>query len=132
MIEGTQKAALERQLPGDRELNQSRERIVTVSSRQPSTFRQSSPGQEQHTSVVTEFRNKRNADEEAEARLSPDDLQLLAEQVERLKQHLDELPEVDATRVIQIYNRIQAGSYQVDADRLAEKLTAMESALDKP
>lgn len=82
--------------------------------------------------MVTEFRNKRNADEEVEARLSPDDLQLLAEQVERLKQHLDELPEVDATRVIQIYNRIQAGSYQVDADRLAEKLTAMESALDKP
>lgn len=132
MIEGTQKIALEHQLPGAGELNQSRDRIVTVSSRKPSTFRQPSPGQEQHSSVVTEFRNKRNSKEEAEARLSPDDLQLLAEQVERLKQHLDELPEVDATRVIQIYNRIQSGSYQVDADCLAEKLSAMESALDKP
>jgi negative regulator of flagellin synthesis FlgM len=132
MIEGTQKIAWELRLRLAINLDQSRDRIVTVSSRNPGTFRQTSPGQEQHTSVVTEFRNKRNSQAEAEARLSPDDLQLLAEQVERLKQHLDELPEVDATRVIQIYNRIQAGSYQVDADRLAEKLTAMESALDKP
>lgn len=60
------------------------------------------------------------------------DLQLLATQLERLKQHLEDLPEVDATRVIQIYNRLQAGDYQVDANRLAEKLTALESALDKP
>ena len=132
MIEGTQKIAWELRLRLAINLDQSRDRIVTVSSRNPGTFRQTSPGQEQHTSVVTEFRNKRNSKAEAEARLSPDDLQLLAEQVERLKQHLDELPEVDATRVIQIYNRIQAGSYQVDADRLAEKLSAMESALDKP
>ena len=59
------------------------------------------------------------------------DLQLLAAQLERLKQHLDELPEVDATRIIQLHNRIQAGHYQVNPDRLAEKLMELESSLDK-
>lgn len=67
---------------------------------------------------------------ESEIPQSDADLKHLAEQLERLKQHLDELPEVDATRVIQIHNRIQAGDYQVDASRLAEKLSALESSLD--
>ncbi|MDA1372047.1 MAG: flagellar biosynthesis anti-sigma factor FlgM [Proteobacteria bacterium] len=50
-------------------------------------------------------------------------------------QHIEEvisqLPDIDAARVVQLYNRIMADEYPIDAERIAEKLLALESALDR-
>ncbi len=87
----------------------------------------SSSGKDSDEKVVTSLHARRETASSADA-----DLELLAQQLERLKQHLDELPEVDATRVIQIHNRLQAGDYQVDASSVAEKLMALEASLQDP
>ena len=80
--------------------------------------------------VVTRMQDRRRTLSKSDKPNLEADLELLTEQLERLKQHLDELPEVDATRVIQIYNRVQAGDYKVDASKVAAKLMALESSLD--
>ena len=39
------------------------------------------------------------------------------------------LPEIDTAKVVDIHNRIMAGEYEIDADRLAGKLKDLESSL---
>lgn len=121
--------------PGNSTLEAGTDRTFTVSTKstkRPKSSPSAKPAAQQDDPVVASFRDKREVEGDLAPQTSEADLQLLATQLERLKQHLEDLPEVDATRVIQIYNRLQAGDYQVDANRLAEKLTALESALDKP
>lgn len=51
--------------------------------------------------------------------------------LKRLRESIDQLPEINATRVVQLHQRIMAGEYQVDTDRVAEKLLNLESLLIK-
>lgn len=108
------------------------DRIKTVKEKTPLPTRFSAPSRAEDGGVVTRLPGRQKTVSDSNEPLSEADLQLLTEQLERLKQHLDELPEVDATRVIQIHNRLQSGEYKVDANRVAEKLTALESSLQDP
>jgi len=46
-----------------------------------------------------------------------------------LKETIDQLPDVNATKVVQLHQRIMADEYVVNLDRLTDKLLALESAL---
>ena len=46
-----------------------------------------------------------------------------------LESKINFLPEIDAAKVVDIHNRIMAGEYEIDADRLAGKLKDLESSL---
>ena len=46
-----------------------------------------------------------------------------------LESKINLLPEIDTAKVVDIHNRIMAGEYEIDADRLAGKLKDLESSL---
>lgn len=47
-----------------------------------------------------------------------------------LKATIKELPSVNATKLVSLHRRIVNGDYKLQADRIAEKLIALESSLD--
>ncbi|MFN3164653.1 MAG: flagellar biosynthesis anti-sigma factor FlgM [Pseudohongiellaceae bacterium] len=48
-----------------------------------------------------------------------------------LRETIEQLPELDATRVVRLHHRIVAGDYEIDSNRLAEKLLSLESLLSR-
>lgn len=81
--------------------------------------------------VVTQFSSRRRegAVDPAsfKAVLSPQDDALLGQLCEAVEQ----LPEIDATRVVQMHQRLLDSEYKVDTERLAERLLGLEAALSK-
>ncbi len=60
------------------------------------------------------------------AKLDPQHDALLA----RMREAVEQLPDFDPTRVVQLHQRLLTEDYQVDSARLTERLLALESALD--
>lgn len=50
--------------------------------------------------------------------------------LQSLKDTIDQLPEINASKVISLHNRINANEYEIDVAGLAEKLIAFEERLD--
>ncbi len=50
--------------------------------------------------------------------------------LEELKLAMQQLPDVNASRLVNLHERIEAGEYSIDSDRLAAKLIDLESSLD--
>jgi len=55
-----------------------------------------------------------------------------ATNLQKINQEINELPVVDTQRVEAIRQAIASGNYEVDAQRTAEKMVALESALGVP
>ncbi len=53
-----------------------------------------------------------------------------SETLRELKETIDQLPEINATRVVQLHQRIMAGEYVVDLERLTDKLLALEAQIE--
>ena len=51
--------------------------------------------------------------------------------LDALKEAISHLPEVDATRAMNLFNRIQAGDYEVDPATVADKLLFLERQLQQ-
>lgn len=94
-------------------------------SKQPKTNALNSRGD---SAVITQFPNER-ADEDST--LSAEELDALRKQLEDLEEQLSQLPEVNASKVVDLHNRIESGSYEIDPDRLAEKLAQLESEINR-
>ena len=47
-----------------------------------------------------------------------------------LRAVIDELPTMDATKIVALHRRIVNGDYQIDVQRLSEKMIELESSLD--
>lgn len=78
--------------------------------------------QETVRSVVTSLLRDRQRDkQQAEPAIDLDELRAA----------LDELPTINATKVVSLHRRIFNGDYKVDSDRLAEKLMELEASLDR-
>lgn len=67
------------------------------------------------------------AGQEASSERSSVSLSQQAQQLQGIEERLRELPEVDSERVNQIKQAIADGSYQVDSNRIADKLLSFES-----
>lgn len=50
--------------------------------------------------------------------------------LDELRAAIDELPEMNATKVVSVHRRIVNGDYKIDSERLAGKLIELESSLD--
>lgn len=92
----------------------------TTSAASPSGKHQDSD-QEVLRSVVTQLRaNTTNTPKTIE----PDiDLDIL-------RAAIDELPELNASKLVSLHRRIVNGHYKIDSERLAGKLVELESSLD--
>jgi flagellar biosynthesis anti-sigma factor FlgM len=53
------------------------------------------------------------------------DLELLA----RLREQIEQLPDIDASKIVRLHERIMRGEYQIDSDSIADKLSDFESEL---
>ena len=92
----------------------------------------SSPGkapQSGPATIVTPLSRHRRKERGAadSATVSPGDEMRLAS----LKESIEQLPAIDATRVVRLHHRIIAGDYEIDSGRLAEKLLSLESLLGR-
>ena len=47
-----------------------------------------------------------------------------------LRAAIDELPSMNATKVVDLHRRIGNGEYKIDVQRLAEKMIELESSID--
>ena len=71
--------------------------------------------------VVTQLRaNITNASETAQPDVDLHDLRAA----------IDDLPELNVTKVVALHRRIVNGDYKIDSERLAGKLVKLESSLD--
>ncbi|RDE22382.1 flagellar biosynthesis anti-sigma factor FlgM [Motiliproteus coralliicola] len=52
-----------------------------------------------------------------------------AQNLSKLEESVAQLPDVDETKVAQIKQAIEDGSYSIDAERIAAKLTSLEGSL---
>ena len=78
--------------------------------------------QETVRSVVTSLLRDRQKDKQQA---------LPAVDLDELRAALDELPTINATKVVSLHRRIVNGDYKVDSERLAEKLMELEASLDR-
>ncbi|MEZ5491738.1 MAG: flagellar biosynthesis anti-sigma factor FlgM [Gammaproteobacteria bacterium] len=56
------------------------------------------------------------------------DLELLA----KMRERIDQLPDIDTARIVQLHERIIRGEYNIDTKSLAKKLGQFESDLHDP
>ena len=56
------------------------------------------------------------------------DLELLA----KMRERIDQLPDIDTARIVQLHERIMRGEYNIDTKNLAKKLGQFESDLHDP
>ncbi|MDP6651100.1 MAG: flagellar biosynthesis anti-sigma factor FlgM [Gammaproteobacteria bacterium] len=64
----------------------------------------------------------------SEARIS---VQISDTEWQHIEELISQLPEIDATRVVRLHDRIMAAEYTVDSERLAQKLLTLETALNR-
>jgi len=83
-------------------------------------YQNSNPGMPR--SVVTQLRG--NASMAASDPQEPDiDL-------EKLRASIDEVPEMNATKLVALHRRIVNGDYKIDSKAVADKLVELESQID--
>jgi negative regulator of flagellin synthesis FlgM len=56
-------------------------------------------------------------------------LSTTAKEVQKIRRAIDELPDVREEKILDLKNRIEQGTYKVDAEKIAEKMVG-ESLLD--
>ena len=49
--------------------------------------------------------------------------------LDRLRNRVEQLPDFDSARIVELYDRVSSGSYEVDNAGLAEKLLRFEESL---
>ena len=104
--------------------------VKIVSKLETNSNNSSAKAGEQKSGVVTSFRKTRKSNDDTTP-IAAEKLAELKAQLAKLEEHIEHLPDVDATRVVELHNRIEAGKYDIDAYRIAEKLAELESDLNR-
>ena len=81
--------------------------------------------------AVDAAQRSRHASTTKQAEASRDDIELTntATNLRRIEAKLGNVPEADQSRIADIRQQIEAGSYQVDHERLAQKLLRLDQDL---
>lgn len=84
------------------------------------------------SSVVTRFSIDRKVRKKAGKLVigNPVKRVLRAVDMKKLETEIQDSPTINASKIVDIHNRIIAGEYKIDAKRLAEKVIELESILD--
>ncbi len=77
------------------------------------------------SSVVTPLQGRSDTPSSMES-----DLLILKEQLRQIKEQLDNLCEVHASKVVDLHNRIEAGEYEIAPERIARKIMGLESEIN--
>ena len=77
------------------------------------------------SSVVTPLHGRKQTKSSLES-----DLLILKEQLQQIEEQLANLSEVNASKVVDLHNRIEAGEYEIDPERIARKIMDLESEIN--
>ena len=77
-------------------------------------------------SVVTRLQAKMPVAHEPAPRAQEPDIDL-----DELRAAIDDLPELNATKLVALHRRIVNGDYKIDSERLADKMIELEYSLDR-
>jgi negative regulator of flagellin synthesis FlgM len=83
-------------------------------------------------SVVSSLTGQRRTVANSQTAPTRDTVALSTEAVDinALESRIKQLPDIDTARVVELHNRIMAGEYEIDSERLAGKILDLESTLD--
>lgn len=84
---------------------------------------------ERNPAQVRDSASEKNSSEKTARATDSLDLTGRAKELQTLPQELAKTPEFDAARVSELKEAITNGQYEVNAERIAEKLLAVESTL---
>lgn len=104
----------------------SKECFNTVSKSDPKKNSPSKAEGESSSAVVTPMHGRTKRQSALE-----NDLLLLKEQLQQIEEQLENLSEVNASKVVDLHNRIAAGEYEFDPERIARKLMELESEINR-
>jgi len=113
---------------GTTRVNQGLRRITFVkkiTSAPSPSGKQQNPSQEMLRSVVTQLQATIPSSRKTAPPTQEPDVDL-----DQLRAAIDELPELNATKVVAAHRRIINGDYKIDSDRVAGKLIELEASLD--
>ena len=65
-------------------------------------------------------------------KISDDELRKDLELLARMREQIEQLPDIDAARIVQIHEKILRGEYKVDSKSLAGKLGKFEADFQDP
>lgn len=83
---------------------------------------------DQRTEARSESQNAVSGDPAREDRVS---ITSTASALQQVEEQLAKLPDVDTQRVAAIKKAVENGSFEIDANRIAEKLIAFDTALQR-
>ncbi len=83
-------------------------------------------------SVVSSIGGQRRSVSQSQATPSKDTVAFSNQAIDMnvLESRIKQLPDIDAARVVELHNRIMAGEYEIDSERLAGKILDLESSID--
>ena len=83
-------------------------------------------------SVISSIGGQRRSGDTSQASSSSDTLALSSQSIDMtaLESRIKQLPDMDTAKVVELHNRILAGEYEIDSERLAGKIMDLESAID--
>ncbi len=83
-------------------------------------------------SVISSIGGQRRSVDTSQASSSSDTLALSSQSIDMtaLESRIKQLPDMDTAKVVELHNRILAGEYEIDSERLAGKIMDLESAID--
>jgi len=107
------------------------ERPHPVCNSDTSSLEPSTDSARQPTGSVAHFRSSRQQGDSESARPNAKPDAETERLLKTLKDNIDQLPELDATRIVRLHQRIMSDKYEIDSERLAEKLLELEQALNR-
>ena len=84
------------------------------------------------TGVVSSFSRKLRSAKSSQAASFKDTVVLNSQAIDMgaLESRIEQLPNIDAARVVELHNRIIANEYEIDSERLASEIIDLESSLN--
>jgi len=106
--------------------------IVEVKKIDPNSTRTPPENRKAKKSVVSSFSRKLRSAKSNQAATSKDTAVLNSQAVDMgaLKSRIEQAPNIDAARIVELHNRIIANEYEIDSERLASEIIDLESALN--
>ena len=106
--------------------------IVEVKKIDPNSTRTPPENRYSKKSVVSSFSRKLRSAKSNQAATSKDTAVLNSQAVDMgaLKSRIEQAPNIDAARIVELHNRIIANEYEIDSERLASEIIDLESALN--
>jgi len=106
--------------------------IVEVKKIDPNSTHIPPENRKAKNGVVSSLSRKPRSEKSNQTAISKDTVALNSQAIDMssLESRIEQLPNIDAARVVELHNRIIANEYKIDSERLASEIIDLESSLN--